>query len=63
MTITIYESADPKMVILESKRDEFINKYGRMRIVVFNFMLADKMREISAWANNELNEECLFEIG
>ena len=63
MTITIYESIKPTMVIIECKRKEFVDKFGKCELPVDNFMLAHRMKEISAWVNNELKEECLFEIG
>ena len=63
MTITIYESIKPDKALIESKRDEFIKRYGKMLVELPAKDLVHEMRMLSVWCNNELKEECLFEIG
>ena len=63
MTITVYESIKPDKALIESKRDEFIKRYGKMLVELPAKDLVHEMRMISVWCNNELKEECLFEIG
>ena len=63
MTITVYESIKPDKALIESKRDEFIKRYGKMLVEIPARDLVHEMRMIAYWVNNELKEECLFEIG
>ena len=63
MTITIYDSVKPNKVIVENKRDKFVERYGHINIYVDKKDLFSVMQEMSKWVNNELKEECLFEIG
>lgn len=63
MTITIYESVKPDKVIIESKREEFIGKYGKINVSVDKRDLFSVMNKLSVWINNDLKEEALFEIG
>lgn len=63
MTITIYESIKPDIALIESKRSEFIKRYGKMLVEIPAKDLVKEMTKISRWVNNELKEECLFEIG
>ena len=63
MTITVYESIKPDKALIESKRDEFIKRYGKMLVELPAKDLVHEMRMLSVWCNNELKEECLFEIG
>ena len=63
MVITVYESVKPDKALIESQRDEFIERYGKMLVELPAKDLVHEMRMISVWCNNELKEECLFEIG
>ena len=58
MTITIYDSVKPTKVIVECKKLDYYK-----REYVDKKDLFSKMQELSKWVNNELKEECLFEIG
>ena len=62
MTITIYEGYDKNYVMLGSKNPEFINTWGNTYKVPTTSIYKD-MQNIANWVNNELGEECLFEIG
>ena len=62
MTITIHEGYDKSYVILSCKREEFRKNYG---CTTHGINTANLYRELSAvaeWVNNELGEECLFEM-
>lgn len=61
MVITVYESVKKGSAIVECKSDKFINKYNKMYFTTDN--LLKTMTEIATWCNNELKEECLFEMG
>lgn len=61
MTITIYESNDKHSVMLGSKDKRFAEAWGSVYKVSTANIYAD-LAAITAWANNELNEACLFEI-
>ena len=64
MVITIYEGIKKGSAIVECRRKEFTDKYGKYGSISFTTDEPIKtMTEISKWCNNELNEECLFEIG
>lgn len=62
MTITIYEGYyDDSYVLVGSKDERFRVAWGNtMRIPTS--LLYKNLAEISFWVNNELGEECLFEI-
>lgn len=61
MTITIYGGCTDKYYLIECKRSEFIKEYGSIRFETSD--LFKTMQAISRWVNNELEEECLFEVG
>lgn len=61
MTVTIYDGATYDYVILKSKHPEFIKKYGRQYEVSTRFIYM-MLAEVTSWANNDLKEECLFEV-
>ena len=63
MIITVYESIKPDKALIESKNDKFIERYGKMLVEIPAKDLVHEMRMISVWVNNDLKEECLFEIG
>lgn len=61
MTITIYEGFDKSYVLLGSKDEKFHKAWGSVvRIPVSN--IYRDLAQISTWCNNELGEECLFEV-
>ena len=60
LTISDFGGAG-KHLIIKAKDKRFIERYGTaLRTTAENFYLASV--EISRWCNNELKEECLFEI-
>ncbi len=62
MVITVYDSVKKGSAIVENcTRKEFIEKYGHTYFTTED--LFKTMKEISIWVNNELKEECLFEVG
>lgn len=61
MIITIQDGATFDYVILTSKNPRFINKYGEKYETSTRFIYMT-LADITSWANNELNEECLFEV-
>ena len=61
MTITIYEGYDKSYIILGSKNEDFIKAYGR-RWEIPTSNLYKNLEQISAWCNNVVGEECLFEV-
>ena len=62
MTVCISESVyGDKGVIVGSKDERFQKAWGwKNRVSREN--LFDVMNEIASWVNNELKEECLFEM-
>lgn len=62
MTITIYEGYDKSYIMLGSKHPEFSNAWGNIYKVPTTSIYKD-LQNIASWVNNELREECLFEIG
>ena len=68
MTITIRETYDNNFnirvvnyVTLTSKNSEFIKDYGKA-YKVYKGYLFETLQSLTRWANNDLGEECLFEI-
>ena len=61
MTVTIYDGVTFDYVILKSKHPAFIKKYGEKHEVSTRFIYMG-LSDIASWVNNELGEECLFEI-
>ena len=61
MIITIYEGYDNSYIMLGSKDEEFRKAYGQI-VKVPASLFYRNLAEISSWCNNELGEECLFEI-
>ena len=61
MIITIYEGYDKSYVMLGSKNEEFHRTWGNIvRIPVHH--IYKELSDICRWCNNEIGEECLFEI-
>lgn len=61
MTITIYEGYDKSYIMLGSKDERFAKAWGSVcRIPVSN--IYKDLQAVASWANNELDEECIFEM-
>lgn len=61
MTITIYEGNDKSYVLFGSKDQRFAQAWGSVfRCPVSN--IYRDLSQITTWCNNELKEECLFEV-
>lgn len=61
MIITIYEGYDKSYIMLGSKNKEFHKAYGSM-VRVSTSGIYPVLADITRWCNNELGEECLFEV-
>ena len=61
MTLTIYEGYDKSYVTVSSKDERFTKEWGSF-IRVPASAVYRQLADISKWVNNELEEECLFEI-
>lgn len=61
MTITIYEGYSIGYVLLGSKDERFHRHYGNIVRTSLTCLYAT-MTDIAKWVNNELGEECLFDI-
>lgn len=61
MTITIYAGYDASYVMLGSKDERFGKAWGSVMKVPTSGIYKD-LAQISFWCNNELDEECLFEV-
>ena len=61
MTITIYEGYDNSYVMLGSKDERFVKAWGSVFKIPVSAMYKD-LSQVAYWCNNELGEECLFEV-
>lgn len=61
MTLTIYEGFDKSYVIIGSKDERFTKAWGQIYRAYAKNLYKD-LANLSAWCNNELGEECLFEV-
>lgn len=61
MTVTIYEGYDKSYIMLGSKDKRFAEAWGSVFKVPVSNLYKD-LESVTAWANNKLGEECLFEI-
>ena len=61
MIITIYEGYTENYVILNSNHEEFYKRYGN-KYILDNRHIYKELTKISSWVNNDLGEECLFEV-
>ncbi|MBQ6483080.1 MAG: hypothetical protein IJI45_18395 [Anaerolineaceae bacterium] len=61
MIVTIYEGYDDGYVLLGSKDERFHQAWGNV-VRVSNKNLYRNLTEIATWVNNDLGEECLFEV-
>lgn len=62
MTITIYEGYDKTYVMLGCKDKRFAKAWGDVYRVPVSNIYKD-LEQVTYWCNNDLGEECLFEIG
>lgn len=62
MIITIYEGYDNSYIMLGSKDEVFQKKYGSKLTVNTKRGLYNVLADISNWCNNEIGDECLFEV-
>lgn len=61
MIITIYEGYDKSYIMLGSKNKEFHKTWGSVVKIPVSNIYRD-LAQIATWCNNELKEECLFEV-
>lgn len=61
MIITIRKGYTENYVILTCTRHEFYKRYGN-KYILDNRHVYKELAKISSWVNNELGEECLFEV-
>ena len=61
MIITIYKGTDSHSVLLGSKDHRFAEAWGSVYRAPVN-CIYDELSNITRWVNNELKEECLFEV-
>ena len=62
MTATIYEGHDKNYIMLGSKDKRFAEAWGNVYKIPVSNIYKD-FEQVASWANNELGEEMLFEIG
>lgn len=61
MVVTIYKGFHSYEVLLGSRDVRFRENWGNM-FCVSTSVLYEQLADISYWCNNELHEECLFEV-
>lgn len=61
MIITMYEGYDKSYMILDSNHEEFRQNYG-CKMIVPTSDIYKELADISKWCNNDVHEECLFEV-
>ena len=61
MIITIYEGYDKRYILLGCKDERFQQRYGRNWKIDADETYVELAR-VASWVNNELGEECLFDI-
>lgn len=61
MTVTIYEGYDKSYIMLGSKDQRFVKAWGNVFKVPVSNLYKD-LASVTSWANNELEEELLFEV-
>lgn len=61
MIVTIYEGNDKSYVMLSSKDERFRKAWGSVYKVPTSNIYKD-LASVSAWGNNTLGEEVLFEV-
>ena len=60
MTVTIFDGNESG-IILTSKDKRFTDAYGDIYAIPSS-RVYEGLSGIASWANNELGEECLFEV-
>ena len=60
MTITLYEGHDNSYIMLGCKDERFNRRYGLLRVPTASAY--KDLAEVASWCNNDLGEECLFEV-
>lgn len=61
MIITIYEGYDKTYIMLGAKDKRFSQAWGSVYKVPVSNIYKD-LAQVASWVNNELGEECLFEM-
>ena len=61
MTITIFKGYDDYHVMLGSKDTRFAETWGSVYKVPVSHIYTE-LSQVAYWCNNELGEECLFEV-
>lgn len=61
MVITIYQGFDNSYVMLGSKDKRFHEVWGNV-VKIPSSLIYTNFSHIADWCNNELGEECLFEM-
>ena len=61
MIVTIHEGNDKAHVVLGSKDKRFAQAWGEVYKCPVSNIYRD-LSQITYWCNNELKEECLFEV-
>lgn len=61
MTITIYEGINKTYVMLGSKDERFHKAWGSI-VKIPTSNIYKELEQVTAWCNNTIGEECLFEI-
>ena len=63
MIITIYESYNKShSLVLSSKDDAFQERWGNRITVDKSANIYKVFSDIADWCNNEIGDECLFEV-
>ena len=62
MTITILEGYNGATVFLTAKHAAFKEAFGE-GIHIRTYGIFKELQRIASWVNNDIGEECLFEIG
>ena len=61
MVITIAKTRNEQLLVT-SNSTKFTDKYDSVVLVIPKTNLFEVMTELADWSNNELNEECIFEV-
>lgn len=61
MTITIYEGYDNSYIMLGCKDQRFHDAWGSVVKIPVSSVYKN-LAQVASWCNNDLGEECLFEV-